>query len=417
MLLVLARHGAALALFAVLTILGWALVERLHRSSWHSLGGLYTLVVSGYVLSRFTLAGFYRSPQDSGIQPSVAIIVPAFNEGRAIVETVEACCAVDYPIDKLEVVCVNDGSSDDTWVHMAEAAADSHRAVRCIDLPDNRGKRAAMAIGIRATTAEILVFVDSDSAPAPDAVGRIVQAFADPKVGAVSGITHVRNAGVNVLTRLQAARYYISYALLKAAESVVGAVTCCSGCFAAYRRNAVLPVLGAWEHQRFLGAACTNGDDRALTNQILRTHWRTRYDARAESWTKVPDQYATFFRQQLRWKKSWLREGLLLTGHIWRTRPIALPSIVVATLTGLLSPLIIFWNFCWMPGREGIFPLVYAMALYLIAMAYSLYYRSARKDGLWLYACLGTLFYLVVSAQLLWALARVRDGSWGTRRA
>jgi len=416
-LLLLARHGAAFALLAVLTILGWALVQRVHRFSWHSFGGLYTLVVSGYVLSRFTLAGVYRPPRDAGIQPRVAIIVPAFNEGRAIVETVEACCAVDYPINKLEVICVNDGSSDDTWRHMLEAAAASHRQVRCIDLPVNRGKRAALAVGIRATTAEILVFVDSDSAPEFDGVGRIVQAFANPKVGAVSGITHVSNAGYNVLTRIQAARYYISYALLKAAESVIGTVTCCSGCFAAYRRDAVLPVLDAWEHQRFLGAACTYGDDRALTNQILRTHWRTCFDARAESWTKVPVDCATFFRQQLRWKKSWLREGLLLVSHIWRTRPIAVPSIAVATLTGLLSPLILFWNFCWMPGREGIFPVVYAMALYLVAMAYSLYYRSARKDGLWLYACLGTLFYLVFSAQLLWAVARVRDGSWGTRHA
>jgi hyaluronan synthase len=69
-----------------------------------------------------------------------------------------------------------------------------------------------------------------------------------------------------------------------------------------------------------------------------------------------------------------------------------------------------------MPGHQGVFPVVYAMALYLIAMAYSLYYRSSRKDGLWLYACLGTLFYLAFSAQLFWALARVRDGSWGTRR-
>ena len=416
MLLVLSRDGATIALLGVLTILGWALLERLHRYSWRSMGGLYTLVVSGYVLSRFTLAALYRTPEDTGIQPTVAIIVPAFNEGRAIVETIEACCGVQYPVDKLEIVCVNDGSSDDTWARMVAAASRSRRAFQCIDLPENRGKRAALATGIRATGAEILVFVDSDSAPDPPAVGRIVQAFSDPRVGAVSGITYVRNAGDNLLTRIQAARYFISYALLKAAESVVGAVTCCSGCFAAYRRDAVLPVLEAWEHQRFLGAACTYGDDRSLTNQILRTGWRTRYHARAESWTKVPDEYATFFRQQLRWKKSWLREGLLLMGHIWRTRPIALPSIGIAALTGLLSPLILFWNFCWMPGHQGIFPVVYAMALYLVAMAYSLYYRSARKDGLWLYACLGTLFYLAFSAQLLWALARVRDGSWGTRR-
>jgi hyaluronan synthase len=305
----------------------------------------YSILISSYVLSRFGLAAFYRPPRDRGLEPTVAIVVPAFNEGEAVSRTIHACLALDYPSEKLEVVVVNDGSSDDTWDHML-AAAGSYPpgAVRCIDLGSNQGKRAAMAAGIRATSAEILVFVDSDSMPAPDAIRKLVQGFADPKVGAISGLTYVRNTETNALTRMQATRYYVSFQLLKSAESVLGAVTCCSGCFAAYRRAAVVNLLAAWEKQRFLGTECTYGDDRALTNRVLRAGWTTRYDSRAQAWTDAPDRYRKFLKQQLRWKKSWSREGLLLLAHIWRTRPLALPSVAIQTCAGLVSPLIIMYS-------------------------------------------------------------------------
>jgi hyaluronan synthase len=377
----------------------------------------YTVLVSSYVISRFVLAAFYRPPRDAGITPSVAIVVPAYNEGEAVARTIHSCLGLEYPDDKLEIVVVNDGSTDDTWEHMRRAAARyPEERVRCVDLGANKGKRAAMAAGIRATTAEILVFVDSDSMPAPGSVRLLVQGFSDAKVGAVSGLTYVRNAESNVLTRMQAARYYVSFQLLKSAESVLGAVTCCSGCFAAYRRAAVAPLLDAWEHQRFLGVECTYGDDRALTNRVIRSGWTTRYDARAEAWTDAPDRYRTFFRQQLRWKKSWSREGPLLLAHVWRSRTRALPSIAVQTIAGLLSPIVVLYSLAT-PIAGGRFPMIYFLGLYLVSMGYALTYRMLRDDGMWIYAFAGTFFYVAFSPQLLWAIARIRDGKWGTRDA
>jgi hyaluronan synthase len=409
---VLSAVGVAIVCGAVC----WHVTIRATLAHAHPLNAVYTVLVSGFVVSRFALAAAYRPPRDAGLEPTVAIIVPAFNEGAAVGRTIDACLAVDYPADKLEVVVIDDGSDDDTWEHiLAGARRHGEGAVRCLALGSNQGKRTAMAAGIRATTAEILLFVDSDSEPAPDAVQRLVQAFADERVGAVAGITHVRNAAVNALTRMQAARYYISFQLLKTAESVVGAVSCCPGCFAAYRRQAVLPLLAEWEHQRFLGVACTYGDDRALTNRVLKAGWRTVYDCRAEAWTDAPEAYRTFFRQQLRWKKSWSREGPLLLLHVWRTRPLAFPSVLVATLAGLASPLVLIYNFAVHPAVTGVLPLLYVVALYLVAMAYGLLHRSQRRDGNWVWAILGTFFYVAFSAQLLWALLRLRDGSWGTR--
>jgi hyaluronan synthase len=411
------RVLAAVCVTGICGLIGWHVSMRVQELHWAP-ASIYTVMVSSYVISRFVLAACYRPPPEAGMEPEIAIVVPAFNEGEAVARTIHSCMALEYPAEKMELVVVNDGSSDDTWIHMQKAAADYPEGrVRCLDLGSNQGKRAAMTAGVRATSAEILVFIDSDSMPAPNAVRRLMQGFADSRVGALAGLTHVRNASANALTRMQAARYYVSYQLLKAAESVVGAVACCSGCFAAYRRKALLPVLERWEHQRFLGVECTYGDDRSLTNMILRNGWIARYDARAEAWTDAPDRYKKFFRQQLRWKKSWSREGPLLLSHIWRTRPAALPSVMVATLAGLLSPLVLLYNIAWRPATVGLVPVLYALGLYLVSMAYGLLHRTFRVDGQWKWAVFGTFFYVAFSVQLLWAVVRIRDGSWGTRGA
>jgi hyaluronan synthase len=410
------RWAAAGTAAGVCGLLIWHIVIRLRTLGWGNVGSYYTLLITCYVFSRFLLAAIYRPPRDMGLEPSVAIVVPAYNEGEAVARTIHSCLGLDYPQDKLEVVVINDGSTDDTWEHMQQAAACyAPGRLRCIDLGSNQGKRAAMAEGIRQTCAEMLVFVDSDSMPAPSAVRKLVQGFADPGVGAISGLTYVRNAAANTLTRMQAARYYISFQLLKTGESVVGTVACCSGCFAAYRRDAVLPVLDRWEHQRFLGVECTYGDDRALTNMILRKGWRAIYDAEAEAWTDAPDEYRKFFKQQLRWKKSWAREGPILAAHTWRTHPLAFPAILIATVSGVASPVVGIYNVIWQPLMHGISPLFYVLCLYLLSMTYALMYRSLRVDGNWRYAVLATFFYVSFSLQLVWAIARIRDGQWGTR--
>ena len=113
--------------------------------------------------------------------------------------------------------------------------------MQVIDFPENRGKRAAMAAGIRATDAEIVAFVDSDSVLEEDAVRELVQGFAEEKVGAICGHADVLNVRATWLTRMQAVRYFVAFKVVKAAESVFSAVTCCSGCFSAYRREAILP--------------------------------------------------------------------------------------------------------------------------------------------------------------------------------
>ena len=204
----------------------------------------YGLVIGGFIGMRFLLAGLYRPRRTTvtGYQPTVAIIVPAYNEPD-IARTLEACLTVDYPKELIRVVVVDDKSTDETLARIW-AVAEEYPELTVIPAPVNQGKRHAMATGIAAADdAEVYVFIDSDSQVMPDAVKTIVEYFGDPKVGAVAGHTDVANVGRNVLTRMQAMQYYIAFRIYKSAEALFGSVMCCSGCFSAYRRDAVAPVL------------------------------------------------------------------------------------------------------------------------------------------------------------------------------
>lgn len=168
-----------------------------------------------------------------------------------------------YPYDKLEVVAVNDGSTDNTLAEMMRAQGRHHSLV-VVDFEDNKGKRHGMAAGAVLAKNDVLVFVDSDSFLLPGAIRKVVQGLVDPTVAAVSGHTDVENVAVNTLTKVQDVRYFVSYRVMKAAESLFGAVSCCPGCFSAYRKFLVLNVLDQWLNQRFLGRPATLVDGLCL---------------------------------------------------------------------------------------------------------------------------------------------------------
>jgi len=338
---------------------------------------VYGAIVVTYITGRFLLSVPYRSPRDAGLEPRVAIVMPAFNEEGVIACSLRSLLALDYPADKLELVAVNDGSTDETLARMAELAAEEPR-VRVINLGENCGKRAAMAVGMRATDAEILAFVDSDSSVEPDALRRLVQGFADERVGAICGHAEVANPHEGWLARMQVVRYFVAFRVVKAAESVFGAVTCCSGCFSAYRRAAIVPHLDAWEHQTFFGSPATFGDDRALTNRVLRD-WKVLYAADAIAHTAVPTTLRQFLKQQIRWKRSWTRESLILMRFVWRKHPLASTQAYAGVLISLVAPLVAIRALVWLPllGETG-FPVIYVAGIYAMALAYGLYYVVRR---------------------------------------
>ncbi|MEX2457523.1 MAG: glycosyltransferase family 2 protein, partial [Actinomycetota bacterium] len=376
----------------------------------------YSIAVVVYVLSRFVFALFYRPAPDAGHRPMVSIVIPAFNEQDNIAQTIEASLAVDYPEDLLEVIAVNDGSTDATWERILETKA-RHPRLFAIDLGRNYGKRAAMAEGVRRARGEVVCFVDSDSFLAPDAVHEIVQPFADRRGGAAGGHAEVANAMRNWLTKMQQVRYYAAFRVIKGTESLLGGtVTCASGCCSAYRRETILPELEAWESQTFLGRAATFGDDRALTNRVLR-RGRVVYQASARSETVVPESMRVFLRQQLRWKKSWLRESLYVCRYFWRKNPAAAVLTYASIAFPFVAPFVVLHAVAArvLSGTsDGLW--FYLIGTYSMALLYSLYYAFRRQNGLWHHGLSFVAIYMsVLVFQTYWGIFTMRDNRWGTR--
>ena len=213
---------------------------------------------------------------------------------------------------------------------------------------------------------------------------------------------------------MQQVRYFVAFRVVKGSESLFGAVTCASGCFSAYRRSALLTILERWENQRFLGRPATFGDDRALTNYVLRD-WRVTYQSEARSHTIVPESVRVFARQQLRWKKSWLRESLHVSRFIWRKHPVAAVLTYMSCLFPWIAPLVVI-HAVWFRAVGVGSPLFYLVGAYVMAVLYSLYYGISRRSPLWWH---GITFVAVYMAFLVWqtyyALLTIRNTKWGTR--
>ena len=405
----------AVLLFAIVTIHVLYLKSFNLSYFWYGpMANLYSLTISFYILSRFAIGALYRTPSAPGFTPSVSVVVACKNEEASISRTLECIYASDYPQDRLQVVCINDGSTDGTLAEM-ERTRRRHPDLKIIDFPRNLGKRHGMAAGARAARGEVLVYIDSDSFVRPDTIRYLVQGFADPNVGAVCGHANVHNADENMLTRMQQVRYYVAFCVVKAAESIFSTVACCSGCLAAYRSSYVLEILDDWLNQRFLGTQATFGDDRSLTNYMLR-RFRVIYDRRAVCTTIVPETYRTFFKQQLRWKKSWVRETFIGARFMWRRHPLAAGSYYLGAVFPILSPVVAF-NALVLPlfGHAQL-SLLYVYGASLMALLYSLYYMGKHRDGLWIFGVVFCFFYMFVLVwQTYYALFTVRRNHWGTR--
>lgn len=375
----------------------------------------YSIAVVCYVMSRFVIALFYRPFRDIGHRATVSIIVPAFNEEQGILGTIESCLAGDYPPALVQVIVVNDGSSDGTWQRMLDAK-ERYPQITLVDLGRNYGKRAAMAEGFRRSTGDILLFVDSDSYLARDGVHQIVQPFADARIGAVVGHAEVANAGVNWLTKMQQVRYYAAFRVIKGTESMLGGtVTCASGCCSAYRRSAIAPLMDAWEFQTFLGLPATFGDDRALTNRVLRGH-RVVYQSTARASTNVPETLRVFLRQQLRWKKSWLRESMYVASYFWRKHPVAAVLTYASIVFPFLAPFVVLnaLGKALAGGTSGLW--FYLIGTYAMALLYSLYYAYQRRVNLWHHGMTFIGIYMAFLVfQTYWGIVKMRDNGWGTR--
>ena len=387
---------------------------------------LYSIIAAVFLLSRYLFGALYRPVKiDPDFTPGVTVIIPCFNEEEWIQRTILSCVNQNYPTDKLEVIVVDDQSSDKSVEKIKELIEQLEESeeeefkikerVTYMVQPKNAGKREALAAGLRKAQHEYVIFVDSDSFLEPYAVRNLVQPFKDPKMAGVTGRTDVANTYTNSLTRLQSVRYYIAFRIMKAAESFFHCVTCLSGPLSCYKKELVMENLDKWLNQTFLGQKATFGDDRSLTNIMLR-NYRTYYQDTAICSTIVPNNHKVFLKQQMRWKRSWLRESFTAGTFIWKKEPFAAVFFYIGLFVPILAPVIVIYNLFYVPLTRYVFPTTFIVGMVMMAMMMSTAQLFLRKSSTWIYGFLFCMYYEMV---LLWqmpiAILTFWKSTWGTR--
>ncbi len=331
------RAGDLLLVFAsgCLLLLAWSFAHgaldswqwRIAASPWRRslahAGLLLADLAAAVAALRLALWTFYRPLVADGDAPALSVVIPAYNEGAMVARSIDSVAAADYPRDRLQIIVVDDGSRDDTWQHIEQAAQRHPQLVTALRFTANRGKRAALAAGFERARGAVLVTLDSDSVIEPGALRALAAPFADPSVGAVAGRVAVLNRHAGLIPRMLHVRYAVAFDFLRAAQSTYGAVYCCPGALAAYRAELVRRLLPSWLSQRFLGAACTIGEDRALTNDVLGAGYRTVYQRDAVVHTIAPSSYRGLCKMFLRWDRSYVREEFRLAARLPRMRTAA----------------------------------------------------------------------------------------------
>jgi hyaluronan synthase len=384
---------------------------------------LFGLVAVGYFGLTVWHALRYRevAPFSDSALPRVTVIVPAYNEGLAVRVALESALASDYPAHELEILAIDDGSTDDTWEHIEAVAAAHPGRVVTIRQPRNGGKREALRTGFERATGELVVTVDSDSKLDPGALRAIVAPMlADPEVAAVAGRVLVLNREDNLLTRLVSARFFITFDLARAAQSRFGAVLCTPGALSAYRMDAVRAVLERWSTQTFLGQPCTIAEDRALTTWLLREGYRSVYQRSAVVETLMPTTLPRMACMLVRWERGNIREDLVMLPVLasrWRPRDQWWPTMEIA-LELLQVPA------AWLglglvavrlAAEPGALPVVGAIVV-LGALVQTLYTLRSARAADFVYGVGYALFALLALQWVFpYSLLTVRDGRWLTR--
>jgi cellulose synthase/poly-beta-1,6-N-acetylglucosamine synthase-like glycosyltransferase len=435
-----------LSVISLLIIVFGKVIEPIEIDSITWLYGVFvTLLIT---IHFFTAYRYYRDPALDPVHPSVknleprvSCVVAVKNEEKIIEQCVRSMLNQTYK--NIEVVVTNDGSTDGTGPILDDLAAKEKR-LKVIHLEKNMGKKKALSLGITKITGEIIVFTDSDSVLAETAVERLVQVFlAHPEIGAVTGHGRPLNVHKSMMTKIQDSWYEGQFRIVKGMESSYGAVTCCSGCLSAYRKEAIGPFVSAWAHDMFLGKEFRFATDRTLTGYVLggqfrsknkilhmddaedremTSHmlkqWEVAYCESAKVLTEVPDTLPRFIRQQIRWKKSFIRNMFFTGSFYWRKPKLMAFVYYTSVLFTLISPFIAFRAIVLLPLQGDIWsgPLYLAGIIY-VSMLFGLDYKLHNPNShYWIYRpLLSLLSTLVISWLIFYSALTINKNAWLTR--
>lgn len=369
-------------------------------------------------------------------KPLVSCMVAVWNEEEAVEECILSL--VNQTYSNKEIIFVNDGSVDNTAKVLEKYSKQG--LIKVIE-QGNAGKKRALARAMREARGSIFAFSDSDSTWAPDAIEKIVPIFKYfPKVGAVSGHFRLKNSSENMLTRMQDSWAEGQFAIRKAFESYFGAVTCVSGPLAVFRKESIYNYIPAWEQDTFLGQEFKFATDRTLTGYLLGSkfigkkirekyydpnfkynskyrdrNWQIVYSKSARAWTILPNTWKRLFQQQIRWKKSFIRNTFFTGKFYWR-KPFW-PALVYYSHIAFVvfGPLITFRHLVYLPTHGNIMSaILYISGIVFVGLMFGLAYKIENKDcHIWVYRpFMSLLSTLVLSWLIFYSTLTIKKMVW-----
>ena len=398
----------------------------------------------------------YRNPASGTIgNELVSVIIPIYNQRNLIKIVIDAIFGSTYK--NIEVVAVNDGSNDGTN-EILNVLQKKYKDLKVIH-KSREGKRKAIADGFYVSNGDFVICIDSDSVMDTLAIMEIMKTFrANPKVGSVTGNIRALNVNKNIITKMQDALFNTSCNVGKAYESAFKSVTCCSGALAAYRRNVISNFIPLWMKTVTRGGG---GDDRELTSYVIAPNNSKKqllaalspsgfkdkllnttlnYDdsedrllsahslvnneslfvASAIVYVEGQETFKRLTKQQIRWKKGFLRTNFYLSTYFWKNRhPLASIMYYLDLMTGLTQPMIILTIAVYEPFILGEFltPVYFILGLIFSGIAYSVDTKiRAPNSKTWIYLIPMNIVTAFVFSWLLFvALWQYKKNSWLTR--
>jgi hyaluronan synthase len=434
--------------------------------------GIYSFLTSFVLFNIILLSYFrYKDPyievMDIDISrnpPLVTIVVPVKNEEENIRNCVKSCLNQTY--EKKEIIIVNDGSNDKTGEILDQMHREHNsKNFHILHLSKSVGKKQAVEAASEIAQGDIYAFMDSDCDMALDAVEKAVKVFySDRTLGALTTHGRVRGAHQgNIFQKFQDVYIDGSCRAIKGAESSFGSVTCCSGSLSFYRRVAIQDFIHQWAHDRFLGIEFKFCTDRRMTAYVLgspvqsntkdidaanesvkypsifatgadeienmknspdpdfdlskssKVYWNVKYSSSIRVNVGVPTTLPALIRQQIRWKKSFIR-SLFSTGGIYWKRPFLISLLYyIQTAMRFVRPYIVFYSIVFLPLRGDIISLVFWISgIMFTGMIYAVDFRLRNPgDKIWLYRPLFTFITTFIYTWfLIYAAFTLRNRSW-----
>jgi cellulose synthase/poly-beta-1,6-N-acetylglucosamine synthase-like glycosyltransferase len=228
--------------------------------------------------------------------PTFSIVVPVKNEEKVIGRLLNALLKLDYPIDKKEIIIVEDGSTDRTLDICMEYAKEDHVNMKILHRPFSNGKPSALNHGIECAKGEIIGIFDADSVLSHDALLNVCRYFENLEVAAVQGRTLSINSEENMLTKFISYEEAVWCEAYLRGKDILDLFVHLKGSCQFIRRNVL-------ERLHFFDEDILS-EDMEFSARLTEKGYKIRYASDVRAWQESPSSLKRLFRQRVRWFKG-----------------------------------------------------------------------------------------------------------------